>query len=102
MAPQPTAQAAQPPPDLPYDPKLSDAVSQYLRNFALWCRNGFADRLPARQALPGIMIQAVDATTGQPLNVTYMLTVKATYTPPAAPTAPTIVLTLMPSGSGAP
>ena len=100
MAPLPTAPAQQPPPDLPADPKLSDAVSNYLRTFALWCRNGFADKLSRTTALPGIMIQAVDATTGKPINAVYMLTIKATAGPP--PSAPTIVLTLIPSGSGAP
>ena len=40
------------------------------------------------------MIQAVDATTGHPINAVYMLTIKATAGPP--PTAPTIVLTHRP------
>ena len=100
MAFLPSAPAQQPPPELPFDPKLSSAITQYLRTFALWCRNGFAAKLDVGRALPGIMIQAVDATTGYPINAVYMLTIKATAGPP--PSAPTIVLTLVPAGSGLP
>jgi hypothetical protein len=100
MAPRPPYTSAQPPPELPADPKLSEMTSQYLRTFALWCRNGFAAKLDANRALPGVMIQAVDATSGLPINAVYMLTIKATAGPP--PSAPTIVMTLMPSGSGSP
>jgi hypothetical protein len=64
MAPRPTSAAPQPPPDLPNMPDVGVALTGYLRNFALWCRNGFADRLPANQALPGILLQAYDATPG--------------------------------------
>ena len=35
----------QPPPDLPYMADVSDKLTGYLRNFALWCRHGFADKL---------------------------------------------------------
>ena len=61
---QPTAPSAQPPPDLPNDPALSTQISQYLRTFALWCRNGFAAKLDANTALPGLLLQANDAAPG--------------------------------------
>ena len=51
------------PPDLPNMPDVSNTLSQYLRTFRLWCRKGFADKLSASQALPGIMLQAVDDPT---------------------------------------
>ena len=64
MASQPTAASPQPPPDLPSMPDVSTTLTQYLRTFSLWCRNGFADRLPASQALPGVMLMAYDAPAG--------------------------------------
>jgi hypothetical protein len=64
MASQPTAAAPQPPPDLPSMPDVSGTLTNYLRTFALWCRNGFADRMPAHQALPGVLLQAYDAPAG--------------------------------------
>jgi hypothetical protein len=59
-----TSSSARPPPDLPNDPKLSTQTSQYLRNFALWCRHGFQDSLRNQEALPGIMLRAHDAPAG--------------------------------------
>ena len=53
----------QPPPELPSDPKTSDVLSQYLRTFALWCRHGFADKISATTAAPGVMLQATDDPT---------------------------------------
>ena len=53
----------QPPPELPNDPKTSDTLSQYLRTFSLWCRHGFADKLSATTAAPGLMLQATDDPT---------------------------------------
>jgi hypothetical protein len=64
MASQPTAPTEQPPPDLPSMPDVSATLTTYLRTFALWCRNGFQDRLPAHQALPGVLLQAYDAPAG--------------------------------------
>ena len=64
MAPKPPFPAPQPPPDLPSMPDVSPVMTNYLRTFALWCRNMFQDRLPAHQALPGIMLQAADAPAG--------------------------------------
>lgn len=69
MANQPTSRTVQPPPDLPNMPDVSSSLSNYLRNFALWCRHGFADKLPANQALPGVMMQAYDAPAGVAPNV---------------------------------
>lgn len=64
MATFPSSPTAQPPPDLPNMPDVSDTLSRYLRTFALWCRNGFADKLSSTQALPGVMLQAYDAPAG--------------------------------------
>jgi hypothetical protein len=100
MASQPTAPTEQPPPDLPSMPDVSATMTNYLRTFALWCRNGFRDKLSAHQALPGVLLQAHDAT-GAPLpNAVYMLTIKATAGSP--PTGPTVVMTFVPAGSGQP
>jgi hypothetical protein len=68
-----TSSSARPPPDVPNDPKLSTQTSQYLRNFALWCRHGFQDSLRNQEALPGIMLRGFDTQGGSP-NV-YMLEV---------------------------
>ena len=54
----------QPPPDLPSMPDVSDTLSTYLRNFSLWCRHGFADKISASTAQPGVLLQAVDAPAG--------------------------------------
>jgi hypothetical protein len=63
-APQPSPASLQPPPDVPNDPKISEALTQFLRTFSLWCRRGFATKLPADTALPGILLQAFDAAPG--------------------------------------
>jgi hypothetical protein len=84
--------AAQPPPDLPSDPSLSPQLTNYLRTFSLWCRHGFAAKLGANTALPGILLQANDAPAGTTPAV-FMLQVT---------TAGTIVATPMPLGSGRP
>lgn len=54
----------QPPPDLPSMPDVSSTLTNYLRNFALWCRHGFADKISGTTALPGVMLQAYDAPAG--------------------------------------
>ena len=64
MANQPTPRTLQPPPDLPSMPDVSDKLSSYLRNFALWCRHGFADKISASTAQPGVLLQAYDAPAG--------------------------------------
>ncbi len=61
---QQTPSSARPPPDVPADKSISEPLTQYLRNFALWCRNGFADSLRNREALPGIMVRSYDTTPG--------------------------------------
>ena len=65
MAPQPSAPAPQPPPDLP-SMDISDTLANYLRTFALWTRNMFGDKLDAHRALPGLMISSYGATTQNP------------------------------------
>jgi hypothetical protein len=65
MAPRPSSPpSAQPPPDLPSMPGESQVLVGYLRNFALWCRHGFAAKLDAQTALPGVLLQAYDAAPG--------------------------------------
>jgi hypothetical protein len=54
----------QPPPDLPSMPDVSATLTGYLRNFSLWCRHGFADKLSGSTAQPGVMLQAYDAPAG--------------------------------------
>ena len=63
-SPVQTPSAAQPPPDVPFDPKMSDALTQYLRTFSLWCRNGFAASLRSQEALPGLMVRSWDTLPG--------------------------------------
>ena len=89
----------QPPPELPNDPKTSDVLSQYLRTFSLWCRHGFADKLSATTAAPGIMIQAKDVHTGDAATTphrVYLLEVTN------ASGTPAVTLTLIPAGQGKP
>lgn len=62
--PAPTPVGSQPPPALPSMPDVSNTLINYLRNFSLWCRNGFAAQLKANTALPGILLQANDAAPG--------------------------------------
>lgn len=64
MAQQPTSRTIIPPPDLPNMPDVSTTLSAYLRNFSLWCRNGFADKVSATQAAPGVLLLASDAPPG--------------------------------------
>jgi len=64
MATFPTAPAEQPPPNLPDLPEAPPQLANYLRTFALWCRNGFRAKLDANVALPGILMQAYDAPAG--------------------------------------
>jgi hypothetical protein len=60
----PTPRTIQPPPDLPSMPDVKPALTNYLRNFALWCRHGFADKISATTAQPGVMLSAYDAPAG--------------------------------------
>jgi hypothetical protein len=61
---QQTPMSARIPPDVPSDPKISDALSQYLRNFSLWCRNGFAEQMRNNEAVPGLLVRASDTAPG--------------------------------------
>ena len=61
---QQTPQAARIPPDVPSDPKISESLTAYLRNFALWCRNGFAEQMRNNEAHPGVLVRAYDAAAG--------------------------------------
>lgn len=61
---QPTPQSARIPPDVPADPGISQVLGVYLRNFALWCRDGFAEQMRNNQALPGVMLLGYDAPAG--------------------------------------
>ena len=82
----------QPPPDLPSMPEVSDTLTGYLRNFALWCRHGFADKLSGSTALPGLLLQASDAPAGTIPKV-FLIQVN---------TAGTIVATPIALGGGKP
>jgi hypothetical protein len=92
MSTFPTPRTAQPPPDLPNMPDVSPTLSGYLRNFALWCRHGFADKISATQPVNGIMLQAIDAPAGTTPEV-WLLQVRTTGA---------IVFTQMTIGGGKP
>jgi hypothetical protein len=59
-----TPRTIQPPPDVPNMPDVKEPLPSYLRNFALWCRHGFADKISATAAQPGLMLSAYDAPAG--------------------------------------
>jgi hypothetical protein len=84
MAPQPRAPAPQPPPDVPSMPDVDSTLVNYLRTFALWCRNGFASKLDNSSALPGVLLQAQAAVSNPPV---FMLQVTGTGTATMAPVA---------------
>lgn len=92
MPNQPTSRTLQPPPDLPNMPDVSSTLSGYLRNFSLWCRHGFADKLSGSQALNGVMFQAIDPAPGATPEV-WMLQVR---------TGGVFVITQVPLGGGKP
>jgi hypothetical protein len=52
------------PPPLPSDPSISQGLTEYLQQFSLWCRQGFAAKLNATSALPGVLLQAKDPPAG--------------------------------------
>ena len=84
MASQPTPRTLQPPPDLPSMPDVSNTLTGYLRNFALWCRHGFADKISGSTAQPGFMLMAYDAPSGT-APPTFMLRVNSAGTLSATP-----------------
>jgi hypothetical protein len=85
MANQPPPPSAQPPPDVPASPWTPDVLTNYLRQFSLWCRRGFQAKLDAGVALPGIQLQATDAVAPNPPIFTLGVTSTgvATLTPVA-------------------
>jgi hypothetical protein len=88
----PTPRTIQPPPDLPNMPDVKPALTNYLRNFSLWCRHGFADKPSINQPLHGVMLQAIDAPAGTTPEI-WLLQVR---------TGGAFVLTQMPLGGGKP
>jgi hypothetical protein len=56
MPNQPTSFTAQPPPPVPAGAVVSEILGNYLRNFSLWTRNGFASKLDVSSAAPGILL----------------------------------------------
>ena len=74
------------PPDIPGAANVDPMLANYLRNFALWCRNSFSDKLPRSQALPSILLQANDAPAGTSPAV-FMLQVKSDGTVVTTPVA---------------
>jgi hypothetical protein len=82
----------QPPPTLPSMPDVSSTLTNYLSTFSLWCRHGFADKISASTAQPGLMLQAYDAPAGT-IPAVFMIQVQ---------TDGTIVATPMGLGSGKP
>jgi hypothetical protein len=86
MANQPTPRTVQAPPDLPAMPDVSTTLSGYLRNFSLWCRHGFADKLSGTVAQPGLMLQGYDAAAGVNPAI-YMLEVSQAGVAALAPMA---------------
>jgi hypothetical protein len=89
---QPVTRTVQPPPDVPSMPDVSTTLTQYLRNFALWCRHSFADKISGSTAQPGILLMASDAAAGTAPKV-FMITVNS---------AGAISATLVPLGGGQP
>jgi hypothetical protein len=88
----PTPRTVQPPPDLPNMPDVSPSLSGYLRNFALWCRHGFADKISVSQPVNGVLFQAIDPAAGAAPEI-WMLQVR---------TGGAFVLTQVPLGGGKP
>ena len=83
---QPTPQSARIPPDVPSDPGISSLLSAYLRNFALWCRDGFAEQMRNNQALRGVMLMGYDTPAGETPPV-WMLEASVSGTLALAPVA---------------
>ena len=92
MASQLTPRTLQPPPALPSMPDVSSTLTNYLTNFSLWCRHGFADKLSVSTAQPGVMLMANDAPAG---TTPAVFRIEVT-------TAGAIVATPMALGSGKP
>lgn len=96
--PQQLPRTVQPPPDVPHIPEASEALTRYLRNFALWAKNGLADKISASVAQPGHMLQAADAPRGTtPLNYTLQVNTAGAIT-----VTPLAVGIGSPAGGGTP
>jgi hypothetical protein len=67
-------------------PDVSTTLSGYLRNFSLWCRQGFADKLSGSGAQPGLILQGYDAAAGVNPSI-YMLEVSQAGVAALAPMA---------------
>jgi hypothetical protein len=78
---------------VPSIPGISDLLANYLRQFSLWTRRGFAAKADSGVAQPAILLQEA-GVTGIPR--VYSLTIKVTSGTPA------IVLTEVPLGGGKP
>lgn len=70
----------QPPPDVPDDPGIGMRLGNYLRQFSLWSRRGFATKLDAGVALPGLLLQE-SGVAGTPR--VYRLTITVSSGTPA-------------------
>ena len=89
----------QPPPELPDLGEKQTTLAQYLRTFSLWCRHGFADKISATTAAPGVLIQAKDAHPGDPAEAphrVYLLEISV------ATGLPVMQMTLIGAGHGKP
>ena len=73
-------------PNIPDLPGASPQLINYLRTFALWCRHGFADKLSASTAVPGLLLLANDAPSGTTPKV-FMIQVTTAGTIVAKPVA---------------
>ena len=90
---QPPPPSAQPPPDVPASPWTPDVLTNYLRQFSLWCRRGFQNKVDTGVASPQLLLME-DGVTGVPR--VYSLTVVVTGGVPA------VVLTQVGLGAGQP
>jgi hypothetical protein len=90
---QPPSPSAQPPPDVPAAPWTPDVLANYLRQFSLWCRRGFAAKVDANVAQQQLLLME-SGVTGIPR--VYSLTVVVTAGVPA------VVLTQVTLGQGQP
>jgi hypothetical protein len=64
MSSVPSPPQPQPPPPVPSDPSLGVSLSNYLNQFSLWCRRGFAAKMNANVALDGVLFQAYNPPAG--------------------------------------
>jgi hypothetical protein len=85
-AQQQTPMSARIPPDVPSDPSISAPLTQYLRSFALWARNGFSEQMRNNEAHPGLLVRAYDTPAGQNPKI-FLIRVNSTGVVSAAPVA---------------